>query len=109
MLLTAVVNTTCLCALVAQIGTPLGALSAISSHLRQSSLLTHCICACRFVLEHVINEYASFLKKLMPWQPKTILEGGGNIGVATILLAFMYPDAKVPPPAPHQRIQVPGS
>ena len=35
---------------------------------------------CRKVLQGVINDYAEFLKKLLPWSPKTVLEGGGNIG-----------------------------
>ena len=62
-LLTAVANTTCLYALVAQIGILLGALSADPCPLWHPPLLTRCICACRFVLQHVINELRHFPQK----------------------------------------------
>ena len=38
------------------------------------------------VLTGIIDNYSRFLTRLLPWQPQAILEGGGNIGVATILL-----------------------
>ena len=36
--------------------------------------------ACRVVLNTAINEYAVVMVRLLPWAPKTILDGGGNIG-----------------------------
>ena len=42
------------------------------------TLKRHCLC--RKVLQGVINDYAVVLKKVLPWSPKTVLEGGGNIG-----------------------------
>ncbi len=38
------------------------------------------------VLTGIIDNYSGFLTKMLPWEPTAILEGGGNIGVATILL-----------------------
>ncbi|KAK9902838.1 hypothetical protein WJX75_008184 [Coccomyxa subellipsoidea] len=45
-------------------------------------------------LVHMIDEYSEFLA-ILPWAPTTILEGGGNMGVATVLLAHMYPAATI--------------
>ncbi|BDA51194.1 hypothetical protein COCOBI_18-0710 [Coccomyxa sp. Obi] len=46
------------------------------------------------VLSHDLSWYTGFLARL-PWRPQTILEGGANMGVATLALAHMYPMAQI--------------
>ncbi|CAL8466429.1 g5965 [Coccomyxa elongata] len=46
------------------------------------------------VLSFVLSWYSGLLAKL-PWQPQTILDAGGNMGVATLALAHMYPMAQI--------------
>ena len=46
------------------------------------------------VLAWTIPHYQNILQKL-PWAPTAILEGGGNIGVATLVMAHAYPDATI--------------
>jgi len=42
-----------------------------------------------------IQEYATALSKLKDWKPTTILDGGGNIGMASVVFAFLYPEAEI--------------
>ena len=46
------------------------------------------------VLAYTIPHYSSILQRL-PWAPSAILEGGGNIGIATLVLGHMYPEATI--------------
>ena len=42
-----------------------------------------------------IPSSTSAILQRLPWAPSAILEGGGNIGVATLVLGHIYPDATI--------------
>ena len=46
------------------------------------------------VLAYTIPHYSAILQRL-PWAPSAILEGGGNIGIATLVLGHIYPEATI--------------
>lgn len=48
------------------------------------------------VLEQVlVGDAYSFLQDIPTFQPKAILDAGGNIGLASVLLALRYPKAQI--------------
>jgi FkbM family methyltransferase len=47
------------------------------------------------VVSSSLGEYVFALSKLKGWKPTTILDGGGNIGMASAVFAFLYPESRI--------------